>query len=810
MGGSYLPVPGAAAGDQPVAPDTTGGNYLPVPGAAAEGQPAEPGAAEGDHTAVPGIAAEHATAPGTPHDSDAGMAGGGTPPGGVSVPGAGRRRRPVGEGPVARGDEETGGGESAAGQQPSGRRRRRAPAEQESGEVVRTAVASDAAAPGVPRQAQVPPAEAGAPQATQSGRRTRRPLTTEADRTPAQGTERDAAASGAQPPGPTAPAAAYDNAPAQAATADADAMRADALAAGGRRADGGRADAMSADAVAPDAMGADGSRADAMSADTAADADTPEAHTTADPTGRFPAPLTPEPSGTTKFARARPAPAPPAAAGHVQPGAISVRTLGQGVAFTQPLAEHDAEAQEGFADDPRAAEQHAANRNAGQATSHTTGQTAGHPANQAPGQTAGHPANQAPGQAPGQPSTQAPDQGSGRRRRLGTPPDGTPTDARPHPGSAPAAGEGAQAAQGTPQEPSRPAHPHAATDHATGRPQAAASRTAQPQAPTDPRTGHTPTPADPRSRHPHAPADPRSRQSQAPTDPRLTETAGRAYAVGAPDAAAIGRPEPLDGQHGVVEVDDDPDTALLRPIDDEIPPEPLDNPRRLLVWPEPDGATSQALTNRGYRPVVVRSREEVDTQIAAYPAALFVDPLTGPITRTALQALRTAAVAAEVPVLVTAGLGQATREAAYGADPAVLLKALAPRDSEMHPSRVLLFEEDPDIAAALTTALERRGMQVGHAADDQTAISLATQMRPNLVVMDLMQVRRRRAGIIDWLSANGLLARMPMVVYTRADIDGNELPRLRSGETVLFLAERSTSAEVQSRIVDLLSKIGTN
>ncbi|MGW1552105.1 hypothetical protein ACWCQX_36195, partial [Streptomyces sp. NPDC002346] len=43
-----------------------------------------------------------------------------------------------------------------------------------------------------------------------------------------------------------------------------------------------------------------------------------------------------------------------------------------------------------------------------------------------------------------------------------------------------------------------------------------------------------------------------------------------------------------------------------------------------------------------------------------------------------------------------------------------------------------------------------------------------------------------------------------------ADINRTELPRLSSGETVLFLAERSTSEDVQSRIVDLLAKIGTN
>ena len=287
---------------------------------------------------------------------------------------------------------------------------------------------------------------------------------------------------------------------------------------------------------------------------------------------------------------------------------------------------------------------------------------------------------------------------------------------------------------------------------------------------------------------------------------QLTEGTGRSYAIGAPDENAAEGPEPLDGPGGAVEIADTPRPV---PMDDELPPEPLDNPRRLLVWPAPDVTTQQALSDRGYRPVIVQSREEVDAQIAAFPAALFVDPLTGPITRTALQSLRQAAVASEVPIMVTAGLGQATREAAYGADPAVLLKALAPRDSEQHPPRVLLIEEHAEIALALTATLERRGMQVARAASDADAVTLAGQLRPNLVVMDLMQVHRRQAGIIDWLRANGQLNRTPLVVYTAA-VDQADLPRLASGETVLFLAERSTSGEVQSRIVDLLSRIGTN
>ncbi|GHE03652.1 PAS domain-containing protein [Streptomyces alanosinicus] len=370
--------------------------------------------------------------------------------------------------------------------------------------------------------------------------------------------------------------------------------------------------------------------------------------------------------------------------------------------------------------------------------------------------------------------------GSGRRRKLGTPPDpakrpepeqpaGQQTAGRPHP----------------PVEPATPAQPLPAQS-VPGQPGSAQSGSAQ--------SGSAPAQASLAGQSRLAPG---------------TEGAGRSYAIGAPDADAAEGPEPLDGPGGAIEVADAP---LPQPLDDELPPEPLDNPRRLLVWPAPDATTQQALSDRGYRPVIVHSREEVDAQIAAFPAALFVDPLTGPITRTALQSLRQAAVAAEVPVLVTAGLGQATREAAYGADPAVLLKALAPRDSEQHPPRVLLIEEHAEIALALTSTLERRGMQVARAASDSDAVTLAGQFRPNLVVMDLMQMQRRQAGrtgIIDWLRANGQLNRTPLVVYTAA-VDEADLPRLASGETVLFLAERSTSTEVQGRIVDLLARIGTN
>lgn len=384
-----------------------------------------------------------------------------------------------------------------------------------------------------------------------------------------------------------------------------------------------------------------------------------------------------------------------------------------------------------------------------------------------------------------------------RQATGAVPPGAAPSPAAPQSPQAVQAAQAAQAAQ--------PAPPAAAQAVPQAVPQAHTPPPHQPGGAG--RRRKLGTPPEPAAERPETGGRPHpSTGGPQPRPAGATEGAGRSYAIGAPDKNADEGPEPLDGPGGAVEVADPPHP---QPLDDELPPEPLDNPRRLLVWPAPDVLTQQALSDRGYRPVIVNSREEVDAQIAAFPAALFVDPLTGPITRTALQALRQAAVAAEVPVMVTAGLGQASREAAYGADPAVLLKALAPRDSEQHPPRVLLVEEHAEIALALTATLERRGMQVARAASDADAVALASQMRPNLVVMDLMQVRRRQAGVVDWLRANNLLNRTPLVIYTAA-VDQAELPRLVSGETVLFLAERSTSPEVQDRIVDLLARIGTN
>jgi PAS domain S-box-containing protein len=310
--------------------------------------------------------------------------------------------------------------------------------------------------------------------------------------------------------------------------------------------------------------------------------------------------------------------------------------------------------------------------------------------------------------------------------------------------------------------------------------------------------------------HPAAPGP-----QSAPTSPR-----GRRRAVGAEaEPTQLMEPVPAGPVPGLAPVSAQGAVSALDPAPDPDPvaapeagsapeppaaPEPeSDDAPRLLLWPAPDEDTHDLLRSRGYRPVALGQPEKLAVVAAngtgqGHPFAVFVDPISAPITRRGLRELRLAAARAELPLLVTAGIGCAEDAPERGPDPSLLLTALCPDGVRM--PRVLLVEARPDLAETFTDLLERQGMQVAHATTDAESRESAVACPPDLVVLDLMQIRRRRVGVVDWLRDRGLLARTPLVVYTAEGTDSG-------GFASLYLTERATDAEPAGRIGDLLAKI---
>jgi PAS domain S-box-containing protein len=233
----------------------------------------------------------------------------------------------------------------------------------------------------------------------------------------------------------------------------------------------------------------------------------------------------------------------------------------------------------------------------------------------------------------------------------------------------------------------------------------------------------------------------------------------------------------------------------------------------LLLWPEPDESTVDLLDERGYEAVPLdnfdalpRTMSERASQRSTKPSAVLVDPIAAPITRRGLRILRGAAINAGLPIVVTAGIGGGAADSPQGPDPALLLHALTPPAVSL--PRVLLIEARDDLAEAMTRSLERQGMQVLHAATDADSINRASDGVPDVVLMDLMQIRRRRTGIIEWLRDHERLTTTPIVVYTALGTDSEQfVGGMRDGNAALYLAERATDGEVANRIGDLLAKV---
>ena len=82
-------------------------------------------------------------------------------------------------------------------------------------------------------------------------------------------------------------------------------------------------------------------------------------------------------------------------------------------------------------------------------------------------------------------------------------------------------------------------------------------------------------------------------------------------------------------------------------------------------------------------------------------------------------------------------------------------------------NRILLIEDDEDIREALQTTLEMKGYEVSTACDGRQGLeALAKMKQPSLILLDLMMPIMDGWEFINYVSADNVLATIPVVVIT--------------------------------------------
>ncbi len=113
--------------------------------------------------------------------------------------------------------------------------------------------------------------------------------------------------------------------------------------------------------------------------------------------------------------------------------------------------------------------------------------------------------------------------------------------------------------------------------------------------------------------------------------------------------------------------------------------------------------------------------------------------------------------------------------------------------------RVLLIEDEPNIAEAIRFILSRAGWTVSTHADGSDALAAIRRVRPEVLVLDVMLPGRSGFDILADLRADPDYARLPVLVLT-AKGQAREQDAALSAGADGFLAKPFANADLLDRV----------
>ncbi len=228
------------------------------------------------------------------------------------------------------------------------------------------------------------------------------------------------------------------------------------------------------------------------------------------------------------------------------------------------------------------------------------------------------------------------------------------------------------------------------------------------------------------------------------------------------------------------------------------------------------------LEARNYQVMPVASGQEVVEQAAALqPDVILLDLLMPQMNGWEVMAvLKERADTKEIPIVICSVCSQTESNLPNGSfvdwvdkplDEAALFDSL--RQALATPSkrvRILIVEDDTNLAHVLITLFERHEIETFHAQTGREAIQLSQQLQPDLLILDLVLPDGDGFAVVEWLSQHNCLHSIPLVVYSAKELNDSERNRLRLGQTEFLTKSRVTMQEFEQQVMELLQGMTQN
>ena len=118
---------------------------------------------------------------------------------------------------------------------------------------------------------------------------------------------------------------------------------------------------------------------------------------------------------------------------------------------------------------------------------------------------------------------------------------------------------------------------------------------------------------------------------------------------------------------------------------------------------------------------------------------------------------------------------------------------------------VLCADDDEDILSLVTLRLERAGFDVAKAADGDAAIDALRELRPAVVVLDVMMPKRTGLEVLAELRADASLADVKVILLS-ARVQESDVERGIDAGADAYLAKPFKAQDLVAKVEELLGR----
>ena len=107
-------------------------------------------------------------------------------------------------------------------------------------------------------------------------------------------------------------------------------------------------------------------------------------------------------------------------------------------------------------------------------------------------------------------------------------------------------------------------------------------------------------------------------------------------------------------------------------------------------------------------------------------------------------------------------------------------------EQPMNRAKIMVVDDDPDLRQALSLRLQANNFDTVNAGDGYSAIAMAQQEQPHLIILDLGLPAGDGFAVLKNLQQYPALSIIPVIVLTARDPDSTEKRTLESGAAAFF------------------------